>query len=254
MTYQSYTSDELTHFVGRHCGCDDERYQLLATILRSGKLRAGGIAGVGEDHGMLLSVTGNKKISDETAIQGQIVCFCDIPVSSLELHMRKYSHFGVAFSKSFLVAKGANPVFYVVRDAVLPGISFLPTGSGPIEPKQNVSRAELLDQIHAEAMSLTTRIYDMVLGCDNPELQGLLLRVEYLRQLFYQAALAFIKPFDSTELEGAGKNYYMEREWRVYGNVLFQLADVRRIFLPASYADSFRRDFPDLAGAITEVQ
>jgi Putative abortive phage resistance protein AbiGi, antitoxin len=212
MAYQTYTSNELTHFVGRRCGSDDERYQWLAAILRGEKLRAGGIAGVGEDHGMLLSVTGNKKISDETAIQGQVVCFCDIPVASLELHMRKYSRFGVAFSKSFLVTKGANPVFYVVRDAVLPGIIVVPNGSGSLEPKEGITRAELLDHIHEEAMALSAKNYDLMVGIDNPDLQRLAFRAENLRNLLYQVALAFVKPFDSTEPEESDNNYYMERE------------------------------------------
>ena len=202
---------------------------------------------------MLLAITGNKKISDETAIQGQIVCFCDIPVEGLELHMRKYSRFGVAFLKSFLVAKGANPVFYVARDAVVPGITFVPTGSGSIEPRQDVTRAELLDCIHKEAMTLTTQNYDLMSPSGNPDLQKLLYRAENLRQLLYQVVLAFVKPFDSTEPEESKNNYYMEREWRVYGDVLFQLADVRQIFLPPSYSDSFRKDFPALGSAITEV-
>ena len=202
---------------------------------------------------MLLAITGNKKISDETAIQGQIVCFCDIPVEGLELHMRKYSRFGVAFLKSFLVAKGANPVFYVARDAVVPGITFVPTGSGSIEPRQDVTRAELLDCIHKEAMTLTTQNYDLMSPSGNPDLQKLLYRAENLRQLHYQVVLAFVKPFDSTEPEESKNNYYMEREWRVYGDVLFQLADVRQIFLPPSYSDSFRKDFPALGSAITEV-
>jgi hypothetical protein len=167
--------------------------------------------------------------------------------------MRKYSRFGVAFLKSFLVAKGANPVFYVARDAVVPGITFVPTGSGSIEPRQDVTRAELLDCIHKEAMTLTTQNYDLMSPSGNPDLQKLLYRAENLRQLLYQVVLAFVKPFDSTEPEESKNNYYMEREWRVYGDVLFQLADVRQIFLPPSYSDSFRKDFPALGSAITEV-
>jgi hypothetical protein len=197
MQYASYTSDELTHFLGRGCSCADGRYRLLVEVLHSGQLRASGISGASEDTLALLSITGNKRISDETAIQGQIVCFCDIPLASLGLHMRKYSRFGIAFSKSFLVARGANPVFYVVKDAVLPGISAVPTGSGSIEPRRDVTRAELLDQIHTESMAQSTPIRDMMFGSDNPDLAKLLYRVEHLRQQLYETVLAFIKPFDS---------------------------------------------------------
>ena len=41
------------------------------------------------------------------------MCFCDIPVGDLGLHMRKYSPFGLAFKKDFFAEQGALPVFYV---------------------------------------------------------------------------------------------------------------------------------------------
>lgn len=248
----AYTSSELTHFVGRACSKDDERYDLLIKILRGGQLRAGGISGISTDSAARLAVTGNMKISDETAIQGQIVCFCDIPIGSLDLHMSKYSQFGVAFSKPFLVAKGANPVFYVARDAVLPGISTVPTGTACIvEPKHNVTLADRLDSIHAEAMELSTQNLSLVFGSDNPTVKDHLVRVELLRQLLYQAVLAFIKPFDSTEPEESKNNFYMEREWRVFGDVFFQLEDVCRVILPPSYVDRFKNDFPDFRAELT---
>jgi len=74
LQYASYTSDELTHFLGRGCSCDDERYRQLLEILHKGQLRASGITGASEDTLALLCITGNKRISDETAVQGQIVC------------------------------------------------------------------------------------------------------------------------------------------------------------------------------------
>lgn len=251
MQYESYTSSELTHFVGRTCSSDDERYDWLIKILRGGQLRASGIYGIGAGSAARLSVTGNMKISDETAIQGQIVCFCDIPTDSLGLHMSKYSHFGVAFSKAFLVAKGANPVFYVARDAVLSGGTVIPTGSGSLELKQDITRAELLDRIHTEAMTLSTLARGMIFGSDNPDSRRLLVRFEQLLHLlFYPGVLAFIKPFDSTEPEESSCNYYMEREWRVYGDVLFRLADVSRVILPPAYVGCFKKKFPDFGGEL----
>jgi hypothetical protein len=253
MEYGRYTSYELTHFVGSRFPSDDERYQLLLEILRAGKLRASGAPGTTDDTAALLSIIGNKKVSDETAIQGVIVCFCDIPLPSIGLHMSKYKRFGIAFLKPFLVARGANPVFYVVNEATLPGLSVVPTGSGSFEPIHNVSRAELMDRIHSEAMALSTKIHDMLFKSNDPDLQNLLFRFDYLRRLLYQTTLAFIKPFDSAQLEDSAENYYMEREWRVYGDVRFEMSDVNRIILPRSYQDHFRRDCPCYRGEIYSV-
>lgn len=44
-----------------------------------------------------------------------VVCFCDIPVGDLAFHARKYSKFGIAFTKAFLLNQGANPVFYIAE-------------------------------------------------------------------------------------------------------------------------------------------
>jgi hypothetical protein len=49
----------------------------------------------------------------------QVVCFCDIPLPDLPLHMTKYSRFGIAFRREFLISFGANPVFYVANNATV---------------------------------------------------------------------------------------------------------------------------------------
>jgi hypothetical protein len=50
-------------------------------------------------------------------IKYQVVCFCDIPVIDLAIHVRKYSKFGLAFKKAFLIERGACPVFYVANES-----------------------------------------------------------------------------------------------------------------------------------------
>src|ERR1035438_7544250 len=93
MEYCRYTSDELTHFVGASAPTDEERFQTLLRILRAGRLRASDGSQTADEAARLLSITGNKKISDGSAVRGVIVCFCDIPLPSLGLHMSKYGPF-----------------------------------------------------------------------------------------------------------------------------------------------------------------
>jgi hypothetical protein len=45
-----------------------------------------------------------------------VVCFCDIPETDLAIHVSKYSKFGLAFKKEFLIKKGASPVLYVANE------------------------------------------------------------------------------------------------------------------------------------------
>jgi hypothetical protein len=253
MEYVRYTSDELTHFVGARLASDHERYERLLEILRTGKLRASDGSRTTDDTAMLLSVLGNKKVSDGTAIRGVAVCFCDIPLKSLGLHMSKYKSFGIAFLKPFLVARGANPVFYVANDARLPGPSVVPTLSGTEELVHNMSRAELMDRIHWEAMALSTRAHDLMFESGDADLRSLLLRFVHLHSLLYETTLAFVQSFGSAQPEDSLENYYMEREWRVYGDVLFEVADVRRIILPRSYQKHFCRDCPCYRGELYPV-
>src|ERR1039457_5940254 len=112
----SYTSRELTHFVGRSFRPDNQKqFDLLIKILETGILsprpdnpsswynRANG--------GTLTLSVG------ELYPQFYNVCFCDIPLGDLDLHVRKYGAFGIAFLKSLLVPRGATPVFYVAENA-----------------------------------------------------------------------------------------------------------------------------------------
>jgi hypothetical protein len=125
VTLQRYVSDELTHLTGRG-KTDEDAYGALLSILRSGTLRHSGEAlphGTFPDNPLGGSVTWNPAadLIAHEMFKADIVCFCDIPVPDLAFHARKYSRFGLAFPKTFLLAKGATPVFYVASDAVNSG-------------------------------------------------------------------------------------------------------------------------------------
>lgn len=96
MTNPSYVSGELTHFLGRSLPDDQSRYALLREILRTGWLKASHRDQLGP--GFVGHSDGGKALSGNDAINCTSVCFCDIPVTTLGLHMKTYSPFGVSSS------------------------------------------------------------------------------------------------------------------------------------------------------------
>ena len=115
---QRYVSKELTHFIGKslrnrtnegETSYEIQQFQLLIRIISTGCLKSP-----------------HRDCSDSSSLTNptlgvihfeDVICFCDIPVDDLELHMRKYSRFGIAFKKNFLISRGANPVFYIINQS-----------------------------------------------------------------------------------------------------------------------------------------
>src|SRR5438876_848124 len=122
MLLQRYVSPDLTHFVGQKKRTLWEQYKILKKILRSGTLRARKPIGLTHvPH--VLQIRTDARFSDNKAYLSSIVCFCDIPLSDLYIHMQKYSRFGLAFAKEFLLEAGATPVMYIptkARPSLLP--------------------------------------------------------------------------------------------------------------------------------------
>ena len=235
----------------------------------------------------------SRPISADKIINYEVVCFCDIPVSDLVVHVRKYSKFGLAFKKEFLIDKGACPVFYVANDSPV-----------PIAPDQLFAPRDFLDRIvEARANGIVYRglyfdtsvraILDLLValdtfcsdegnryftGVDVPEFSrrfAHLLGLSPAQIAAVETALignpeasrtvrrctdflvnwvfTFTKCFDAKRSFEHADNFYMEREWRIGDNVNFALSDVSRVFFPASYALRFRADLPPYAGQITFV-
>lgn len=288
---QNYVSDELTHFVGRSLPNDDARYQLLAQLVRGGVLldpRYAKKRDVAIFHFDIESKDGSVSRDNfypdpyfEVSQQGQIaandfvhpemVCFCDIPVADLGIHTSKYSRFGLAFEKGFLVRQGANPVHYIARGASSRLRLLSPGGEYPdffAEEEEDgllsegQGRALFLDRlkirtleiIEAHYATLQAKILEYKSGKDNSkETKAELLRlVDFMMGTFcYIHGLT--KVFDPELPPGAADNFYMEREWRVIGRVKFAATDIARILLPAEHHDRFRRDVPEFSGPITAV-
>ena len=47
------------------------------------------------------------------------------------------------------------------------------------------------------------------------------------------------------------RHFYMEREWRVLGDVRFSALDVERVVLPREFANRLRSDLPHYNGQVS---
>ena len=63
----------------------------------------------------------------------------------------------------------------------------------------------------------------------------------------------YIKFFDPELPEEHPDNYYMEREWRILGEMKFDVSDVKRILIPSDCAGRFRDLVPEYRGKFTEL-
>jgi abortive phage resistance protein AbiGi (putative antitoxin) len=146
--------------------------------------------------------------------------------------MNKYSRFGLSFLKPFLIGKGANPVLYVAKNS--PALSFRLPESTRDEPwpRRRVfeKNIELLEEYRRQYRGKIP------------------MHLEYFQDIL---VFPFIKYFDDSTSDEDEANVYMEREWRVIGDVKFALEDVHRVFMPERYAKRFRADLPNYTRQLT---
>lgn len=77
--------------------------------------------------------------------------------------------------------------------------------------------------------------------------------VAALSNLLLKDFLAFIKPFNSELPHDHVDNYYMEREWRKYGNMKFEAIEVSKVLVAKGYREKVAKDFPAYEGRIYEI-
>lgn len=216
---QSYVSNELTHFVGRRKPTDDGRFLLLCEILRVGKLGKGpGSIGICTNH----------DLGSNDLLVPEMVCFCDIPLDSVSIHMGKYGRFGLAFTKAFMKTKGCNPVYYVSRESPCTDHRY-----GQNDPRREVRWGDFFQ-------TAFNGWYPTIKDRDPSKLSP-------IENLLLWYIFGHVKFFDSTLDEDDLKNYYMEREWRIIGRMEFAMDDVARVILPSCYVSRFRARFSDFA-------
>jgi hypothetical protein len=237
-TTQRYISKELIHFVGRGLS-EEEQYKLLVSIISSGWLTHPPHMLDVQSH---LEIKTTGRISANEMYKPMVVCFCDIPITDMQIHMSKYSHFGLSFRKSFLVSKGANPVFYVAKNSTL-------------EDRVGgyCNRAEEFDKVMKMYQNLSSLAFDSLQrtegkGRHPPNETQMFSEVNWFLD---HNVFSFLKVFDDSLSEDHPDNYYMEREWRIFGNLRFAIDDVYRIILPQSFSKRLRKDVPTYVGQVT---
>jgi hypothetical protein len=236
---QRYVTNELAHFVGRGKTPDDQ-FRLLITILQSGWLthapHALGISGN-------LTVNGSARLSSNEMYNPQIICFCDIPFGDLSLHTAKYSRFGLSLSKQFVVANGGCPVFYLPRGTRLRQFSSNRLNS------EEVSLGDLFDQMVPEFHQMMHRRFTMEAGT-GPGVPEESKKHSQLDTFLNSRVFSYLKFFDESLADEDVENYYMEREWRVVGNLSFSLGDVQTVIIPRDYAGLLRAQVPEFLGQV----
>ncbi len=227
MSGQRYVSTELTHFVGKALSPDrDKQLELLVEIIKTGLLGRGARA-KGSPQRMIFTYGRPFRLDDGELFAVPTVCFCDIPLADLRLHVLKYSEFGIAFPKTFLVKQGASPVFYLAEN------STYTSGEGT-------------SRMGEEYLRMLGRLFECLDGFEtrNPNIFD-------LRRFLELRVLSYLKAFDSSLTDDHPNNYYMEREWRVIGKVEFEIEDICRIIIPRDSARQFREKLPEYCGQIS---
>jgi len=215
---QNYISEELTHFVGAKLNDDNSRYHLLLEILRSGCLSNSKENAVLPSGMTQLEINESAKLSENEMYIPQMVCFCDIPIEQLSIHISKYGKFGIAFSKDFIVRNGGIPVHYIPKKA---------------PESTSISKGQFYD----------TRAVDFMNYWQNSKGNMKEVMTEIHTFLAYNV-FAYVKFFDHFLPDDDPGNYYFEREWRVLGNLEFTDANVKRVFVPREFEKRFQKDCP----------
>jgi hypothetical protein len=234
-----YTSTELFHFVGRADPLNHERnWDVVRTVLKQGWISH-------PPHERGWGKVGYHIDLDADLVRGDLLvpsvtCYCDIPLQSLNIHNRKYGYFGLSFSRAYLIEYGARPVMYVPSDAG----NWRSVAAAHLKEWQAVLAG--LRQPSAMTYAEPARI----LGRD---LQTLDEVVSATRSVYEKDFLAFVKPFDPHLTDDHPDNYYMEREWRKYGNLRCGPDDVTRVVVERSFAERARQEFPQFAEKITSL-
>lgn len=213
-----YTSDEFFHLVGRGNPSDNEaNYKTLLDVIDSSCISH-------PPHncdaaGHTIKFNWDKSIFTEELVIPNVICFCDIPLEHLDIHIKKYGMFGISFDRDYIVMSGARPVFYI---PIHSSHQFSIFGANMLKDLEQVWRG--FREHVVDPVTMPTRGRSMGRKPDSPVDASLALDAILTKEV-----LAYIKVFQAELSEDHPDNYYLEREWRKFGNLKSQLQDVKRL-------------------------
>lgn len=239
---QTYTSEVLYHMVGSSSPQDDDRnFQTLCKVLESMEIRHRKIDGLSSP--IAVKIDYSADLDNGEPIVQTVTCFCDIHRDQLHpIHTGKYGWFGVGVSKEFVAQCGGRPVIYI-----------------PIVPKwpgslNNYLRNEIMNAHRALDCYLdpghkTGRSGSRALGAFPTSANE---AISLIEATLGKNVLAYLKLFDVTLADNDPKNYYMEREWRIFGNLNLEFS-LREIVVGKGYSKRLKEKFPKYAGMLKEI-
>lgn len=233
----SYVSEELFHFVGSNHPSDHEaNYQILLKVLDEGW-----ITHLPHHHVIADSVSFDLEASLESGelINPKMTCYCDIPLTSIEIHARKYGYFGVGLDRAKLISMGARPVTYIPTQpsdwrgswGTIHGLGFLKDLEGVWRGAWEFVNGHP-DRPASRSMGIKPKGFE---------------ETSFALNDLFTRQLAFTKAFNSELPADHPENYYMEREWRKVGNFQFEDKDLKAVLLHESFASRFATDRQALA-------
>ena len=230
-----YVSNELFHLVGRsHPTEHESNYQVLLKILDSSCVSHPPHNPNFYAH--QIAFNWDKNIFSEELIVPSITCFCDIPFETLGIHMKKYGMFGLSFPREFLIKYGARPAIYMPMQPSDPqrgwGTIYCEALLHDLEQIWRGYREHLIDPIADDSRSRSLGVKP-----NSPDAAAMA-----MDDVFTQHFLAYIKPFNSELPDDHPNNFYLEREWRKFGNLRFQPRDVAHVIVAGDYVERLKKE------------
>jgi len=238
-----YTSDELFHFCGqKNPLSDEENFSTLIKILSLKCIsHPPHRVGWGE---VTITTDYTGSVLTENLVMPNMTCYADIPFKGLSWHTKKYGKFGLSLPKKLLAERHARPVTYI---PYFDGDWTSNAGRVLIQDIENTYKGIYEHFIKKDASYRLSERYMPAAPKNRAE------AIYNLDVVFNMHILAFIKPFNLSLPVGHVDSYYMEREWRKFGNMMFKNEELKTVVLASGYKRRFIEKFPEFSDRIVEI-